>query len=88
MTSLSPNFSDSGSFTRIRSRGSAAWLSMRTLLEVIMLFVVALLIGTGTAQYMIERGSPLTTEKVGPWAPAKRRKSYHKSHHTPDKDYE
>jgi hypothetical protein len=68
LTSLSPNFSDSGSFTRIRSRGSAAWLSMRTLLEVIMLFVVALLIGTGTAQYMIERGSPLTTEKVGPWA--------------------
>ena len=25
---------------------------------------------------------------MGPWAPAKRRKSYHKSHHTPDKDYE
>jgi nitrate reductase beta subunit len=25
---------------------------------------------------------------MGPWAPAKRRKSYVKSHHTPDKSYE
>ena len=41
---------------------------MRTLLELIMLFVVALLIGTGTAQYMIDHGSLLTTQRVGPWA--------------------
>ena len=41
---------------------------MRTLLELIMLFVVALLIGTGTAQYMIDHGSPLTTQRAGPWA--------------------
>ncbi len=41
---------------------------MRTLLEIIMLFVVALLLGTGTAQYMIEYGSPLTTQRVGPWS--------------------
>lgn len=41
---------------------------MRTLLELIMLFVVALLLGTGSAQYMIEYGSPLTTQRVGPWA--------------------
>ena len=25
---------------------------------------------------------------MGPWAPMKRRKSYHESHHTPEKKYE
>ena len=66
MTTLSPELSTAR--TRTYSRGSEAFLSMRTLLELIMLFVVALLLGTGSAQYMIEYGSPLTTKRVGPWA--------------------
>jgi hypothetical protein len=30
-------------------------------------FAVALILGIGSAWYMIERGSPLTTTRVGPW---------------------
>ena len=41
---------------------------MRTLLHLIMLFAIALLLGIGSAWYMIELGSPLTTKRVGPWA--------------------
>jgi len=41
---------------------------MRTLLHLIMLFAIALLLGIGSAWYMIEYGSPLTTKRVGPWA--------------------
>lgn len=41
---------------------------MRTLLHLIALFAIALLLGIGSAWYMIEYGSPLTTKRVGPWA--------------------
>ena len=41
--------------------------SMRSLAYFIAVFVVALMLGIGSAWYMIERGSPLTTTKVGPW---------------------
>ena len=41
---------------------------MRSLAYFIGTFVVALMLGIGSAWYMIERGSPLTTTKVGPWA--------------------
>lgn len=42
--------------------------SMRDLAYFIGTFAVALLLGIGSAWYMIEYGSPLTTTKVGPWA--------------------
>ena len=41
---------------------------MRSLAYFIGTFVVALLLGIGSAWHMIERGSLLTTTKVGPWA--------------------
>ncbi|MGB6388748.1 MAG: DUF1214 domain-containing protein [Methyloceanibacter sp.] len=41
---------------------------MRRLLLLIATFAVALLLGIGSAWYMIERGTPLTTNRVGPWA--------------------
>ena len=41
---------------------------MRTLLHLIAVFAVALVLGIGSAWYMIEHGSPLTTKRVGPWA--------------------
>ncbi len=41
---------------------------MRTLLQLIALFVAALVLGIGSAWYMIDRGSFLTTKRVGPWA--------------------
>jgi hypothetical protein len=41
--------------------------SMRALGYFIGTFAVALILGIGTAWYMIERGSPLTTVSVGPW---------------------
>ena len=41
---------------------------MRSLAYFIGTFAVALLLGIGSAWYMIEQGSPLTTTKVGPWA--------------------
>ena len=40
---------------------------MRSLAYFIGTFIVALMLGIGSAWYMIERGSPLTTMKVGPW---------------------
>lgn len=40
---------------------------MRSLAYFIGTFVFALMLGIGSAWYMIERGSPLTTTKVGPW---------------------
>jgi hypothetical protein len=52
---------------------SAAWReeeathSMRSLAYFIGTFVAALMLGIGSAWYMIERGSPLTTTKAGPW---------------------
>jgi hypothetical protein len=42
--------------------------SMRSLAYFIGTFAVALMLGIGSAWYMIEQGSPLTTTKVGPWA--------------------
>jgi hypothetical protein len=41
---------------------------MRSIGYFIAAFAGALLLGIGSAWYMIERGSPLTTNKVGPWA--------------------
>ncbi|HEX2448913.1 MAG TPA: DUF1214 domain-containing protein [Methyloceanibacter sp.] len=41
--------------------------SMRSLAYFIGTFLVALMLGIGSAWYMIERGSPLTTTKVGAW---------------------
>jgi hypothetical protein len=40
---------------------------MRTLFELIAVFVLALVLGISSARYMIEQGSPLTTKRVGPW---------------------
>lgn len=41
--------------------------SLQTLFYLIATFVAALILGIGSAQFMIERGSPLTTRRVGPW---------------------
>src|SRR5215831_9780310 len=49
-------------------REDGATHSMRDLAYFIGTFAVALLLGIGSAWYMIEYGSPLTTTKVGPWA--------------------
>lgn len=40
---------------------------MRFLLQLIACFLLALAIGLGTAWYMIEAGSALTTRRIGPW---------------------
>jgi len=40
---------------------------MRALGYFIGTFAVALILGIGSAWYMIERGSPLTTARAGPW---------------------
>jgi hypothetical protein len=48
-------------------REEEATHSMRSLGYFVGTFVVALMLGIGSAWYMIERGSPLTTTKVGPW---------------------
>ena len=47
-----------------REEGST---SMRALGYFIGTFAVALILGIGSAWYMIERGSPLTTASFGPW---------------------
>ena len=41
---------------------------MRSLAYFIGTFVVALMLGIGSAWYTIERGTLLTTAKVGPWS--------------------
>jgi len=41
---------------------------MRTFLFVVATFAVGLLLGIGSAWFMIEHGSPLTTGRAGPWA--------------------
>jgi len=41
---------------------------MRTLRHLIAVFIIALLLGIGSAWYTIEYGTPLTTKRVGPWA--------------------
>lgn len=48
-------------------REDEAGHAMRSLVYFVGTFVVALILGIGSAWYMIERGSPLTTTKVGPW---------------------
>jgi hypothetical protein len=58
----------SASHITFRSASAGAHSSMRTLLQLIAVFAVALLLGIGSARYMIEEGSPLTTNHVGPWA--------------------
>jgi hypothetical protein len=50
-----------------RTTGDEAGLSMRTLAYFVGAFLAALILGIGSAWYMIDRGSPLTTTKVGPW---------------------
>lgn len=41
---------------------------MRTILNLLFIFVASLAIGLGSAWYMIEEGSALTTSQVGPWS--------------------
>ncbi len=60
--------SPSASHVTFRSASTGALSSMRTLLQLIAVFAVALLLGISSARYMIEHGSPLTTKRVGPWA--------------------
>lgn len=68
LTSVLPNMPLSGPSTRNsslwREEGST---SMRALGYFIGTFAAALIVGIGSAWYMIERGSPLTTTTVGPW---------------------
>jgi hypothetical protein len=49
-------------------REEEATHSMRSLGYFIGAFVAALVLGIGSAWYMIERGSPLTTTKIGAWS--------------------
>jgi len=53
--------------SRPASREEDVGHSMRSLVYFVGTFLVALILGIGSAWYMIERGSPLTTTKVGPW---------------------
>ena len=67
MTSVLPNMPLTGTSTRSslwREEGST---SMRALGYFIGTFAMALILGIGSAWYMIEHGSPLTTVTVGPW---------------------
>ncbi len=41
---------------------------MRSLLNLLFIFIVALALGLSSAWYMIEEGSALTTSRVGPWS--------------------
>ena len=41
---------------------------MRSLLNLLFIFIIALVLGLGSAWYMIEEGSALTTSRVGPWS--------------------
>ncbi len=41
---------------------------MRLLLNLLFIFIAALALGLGSAWYMIEEGSALTTSHVGPWS--------------------
>lgn len=40
---------------------------MRSITYLLVTFVVALVLGIGSAWYMIDHGSPLTTGRAGPW---------------------
>jgi hypothetical protein len=41
---------------------------VRSLLNILVIFIFALVLGLGSAWYMIEEGSALTTSHVGPWS--------------------
>lgn len=41
---------------------------MRPLLQLLLLFIVSLAAGLGSAWYMIEEGSAFTTARIGPWS--------------------
>lgn len=41
---------------------------MRTVLNLLFIFIASLAIGLGSAWYMIEEGSALTTSRIGPWS--------------------
>jgi hypothetical protein len=41
---------------------------VRSLLNLLFIFIIALILGLGSAWYMIEEGSALTTSRVGPWS--------------------
>lgn len=41
---------------------------MRSLLNLLFIFIIALILGLSSAWYMIEEGSALTTSRVGPWS--------------------
>jgi hypothetical protein len=43
-------------------------ISVRTLFKFLLIFITALTLGLGSAWYMIEEGSALTTSHVGPWS--------------------
>ncbi len=53
--------------SRSPSPGDDAGHSLRSLAYFVGAFLAALILGIGSAWYMIDRGSPLTTTKVGPW---------------------
>jgi hypothetical protein len=68
LTSAVPNSPLALAPTRASAwREEEASHSMRSLAYFVGTFVVALMLGIGSAWYMIEHGSPLTTTKVGPW---------------------
>lgn len=41
---------------------------MKSLLNYLFIFLAALVLGLGSAWYMIENGSALTTSRIGPWS--------------------
>jgi len=41
---------------------------VRSLLNLLFIFIIALILGLGSAWYMIDEGSALTTSRVGPWS--------------------
>ncbi len=67
MTSVVPNLPVALASPRAAPWREEANTSMRSLGYFIAAFAAALVLGIGSAWYMIERGSPLTTERAGPW---------------------
>jgi hypothetical protein len=50
------------------TRVGVAVLALRTPVRLFAVFLAALLLGTASASYMTEQGTPLTTSRVGPWS--------------------
>jgi hypothetical protein len=67
LTSVVPNPPLALAAPRAAPWREEASTSMRSLGYFIAAFAAALVLGIGSAWYMIERGSPLTTARVGPW---------------------